>query len=480
MHVPGRFQRLFIIASYSDAMSEAVLDGTHARAHARAWDGVRRHAAVTVVSLLLAGNAAVITWLWVHGGNVTKVHSTGEILTSIARLTGLWSAYLALIQVVLLARLTALERTFGFDRLSRWHRWNGHVCIDLVIAHVFFSIWGYALMDRFGIGKEISTMIWGGIYPGMITATVGTALLLGVVATSLVIVRRRLSYEWWYVVHLMAYAGIALAWFHQIPTGNELVLDHTAANYWRGLYVATIAVLVLFRVVVPLAAAFRYRLRVAEVLPEGPGVVSVRITGRNLDRLHARAGQFFVWRFLDAKRWRSAHPFSLSAAPDGRSLRITVKALGDHTAELGALRPGTHVLAEGPFGVFTESVRRRAKVALIAGGIGITPIRALLETMSGDIVVLYRAVAETDVIFREELDRLAAARGATVHYVIGDHRGDGADLLSPAHLQELVQDIAERDVFLCGPPAMTAVLGRNVRQAHVPRRHIHTERFALT
>jgi predicted ferric reductase len=461
-------------------MTDVALDQIHARAPARAWRRLRRNGAATLVGLVIVGNAAFITWLWVHGGNVTKVHTTGDDLTSIARLTGLLSAYLALIQVVLLARLPALERVVGFDRLSRWHRWNGHVCIDLVVAHVVFSVWGYALMDRLPIPKEISTMIWGGIYPGMITATVGTAMLLGVVATSLVIVRRRLSYEWWYVVHLLAYAGIALAWFHQIPTGNELVLDHTAADYWKGLYVATIAVLVVFRVLAPLSGALRHRLRVAEVIPEGPGVVSLRITGRKLDRLRAHAGQFFLWRFLDGKRWRSAHPFSLSAAPDGRSLRITVKALGDHTARLAELRPGTRVFAEGPFGVFTDGARRREKAVLIAGGIGITPVRALLETMRGDLVVLYRAISEAEVIFRDELDRIAEARGATVHYVLGDHRGDGAGLLSPAHLKELVPDIVERDVFLCGPPAMTEVLEHNVRGARVPRRHIHTERFALT
>ena len=151
---------------------------------------------------------------------------SGDVLTSIARITGLLSAYLALIQVILLARVPALERLVGFDRLSVWHRWNGHACLDLVLAHVLFSVWGYALLDKFSLPKEISTMLGGGIYPGMITATVGTALLIAVVATSIVIVKRRLRYEWWYAVHLLAYAGIALAWFHQIPTGNELVLDH--------------------------------------------------------------------------------------------------------------------------------------------------------------------------------------------------------------------------------------------------------------
>src|SRR3954452_13510682 len=169
---------------------------------------LRRRLAAAAVLALVAANAGVIVGLWIHGGNL-HAKSTGDVLTSIGRLTGLLSAYLALLQVILLSRLPALERAVGFDRLSVWHRWNGHACIDLVVAHVIFTVWGYALLDKLPITKEISTMLGGGIYPGMITATIGTAMLIGVVATSIVIVRRRLSYEWWYAVHLLAYAGIA-------------------------------------------------------------------------------------------------------------------------------------------------------------------------------------------------------------------------------------------------------------------------------
>ena len=305
----------------------------------------RRVAAGSLIWAVLLGNAAVIVWLWIHGGNLT-MRSSGDVLTSIARLTGLLAAYLALIQVVLLARLPALERLVGFDRLSVWHRWNGHACIDLVIAHVVFSVWGYALLDRFSIPKEISTMLGGGIYPGMITATIGTVLLLGVVASSVVIVRRRLRYEWWHAVHLTAYAGIALAWFHQIPTGNELVLGRVAADYWTSLYLVTLTVLLLFRVVAPIRNAFRFGLRVAEVIEEGPGVVSLRISGRGLDRLKADSGQFFLWRFLARESWWASHPFSLSAAPTDSSLRITVKALGDFSGKIRRVRPGTRVVAE--------------------------------------------------------------------------------------------------------------------------------------
>src|SRR5438105_7112330 len=228
----------------------------------------RRVAAGSLIWAVLLGNAAVIVWLWIHGGNLTT-RSSGDVLTSIARITGLLAAYLALVQVILLARLPVLERLAGFDRLSVWHRWNGHACLYLVLAHVALSIEGYALLDRLPVGKEISALLTNGLYPGMITATIGTALIVLVVVSSIVIVKRRLRYEAWYAVHLTAYAGIALAWFHQIPTGNELVLDRVAADYWRALYLVTLALLLVFRVLAPLARALRHRLRAAEVVDEG-------------------------------------------------------------------------------------------------------------------------------------------------------------------------------------------------------------------
>src|SRR5882672_833883 len=251
----------------------------------------RRLATSALIWAFVAGNAAVMVWLWVHGGNLSDDLSTGALLTSLARITGLLGAYSALLQVLLLARLPAVERLFGFDRLTVWHRWNGHACLDLILAHVVLSVWGYALMDKISLPSEVRTMLGGGVYPGMITATVGTALLIAVVVTSVVIVRRRLRYEAWYAVHLLAYAGIALAWFHQIPTGNELVLDRVAADYWRALYVITLALLLVYRVAMPVANALRFRMRVSEVIPEGPGVVSLRIGGHALYRLKAQPGQ---------------------------------------------------------------------------------------------------------------------------------------------------------------------------------------------
>jgi predicted ferric reductase len=422
----------------------------------------------------------VIAKIWVDNGNLT-MHTTGDVLARTAGLAGLIAAYLALVQVVLLARLPVLERLAGFDRLTHWHRWNGHLCIDLVIVHVVLQIWGYSMPTHRSFTGEFWVMVGKGAFPGMVTATIGTVLLLAVAWSSFTIARARLPYELWYAVHLTAYAGIALAWFHEIPTGGDIndQLNAGAANYWRGLAIATLVVLA-YRVLAPFASAFRYRLRVAEVIPEGSGVTSVRITGRRLDRLKARPGQFFIWRFLTPGHWWTAHPFSLSAAPDGRSFRITAKAAGDHTRRMGRIPIGTRVVAEGPCGDFTELARRRAKVLLVAGGIGITPVRALLEQMDGDIVAIYRVINQDDIVFADELAELEQRRGVKVRYVVGDHSTpEGRNLLSPEHLRELVPDLAERDVYLCGPPAMTEVTEQRLRHAGVPRRRLHIERFAI-
>ena len=440
--------------------------------------GIRGRIAGWGLALLVPENAIVVVSLWWRSGGVQDVDDTASLLVGIGRIAGLLGAYLVLVELVLLARLPALERLAGFERLTRLHRLNGFAAVSLLLAHATLVTVGYALADRLSLRDELSKLISG--YPGVITAIAGLAALVAVVASSIVIARRRLPYETWYFVHLYAYLGVALAFSHQLATGTDFVGEPGARAYWIALYVTTLAILVIFRLGVPLARSAWHRLHVERIVPEGPGVVSIEIGGVRLAGLNARAGQFFTWRFLTRDRWWEAHPFSLSAAPDGRRLRITVKGVGEYTARLRAIPPGTRVIAEGPFGAFTSAARRRPRVALIAGGVGITPIRALLEDMPGEpgeITVVYRAITPEDVILRDELDLIARRRGAELHYVFGDHRD--AEVLSPEELRRLVPDIAQRDVYVCGPPAMTDAIRVTLANSGVSRRNIYTERFAF-
>jgi ferredoxin-NADP reductase len=171
----------------------------------------------------------------------------------------------------------------------------------------------------------------------------------------------------------------------------------------------------------------------------------------------------------------------LSRAPDGRSLRLTVKAAGETSAGLRRLPVGSRVIAEGPYGAFTGLHRRTGSSLLVAGGVGITPIRALLEESAGDTVVLYRVPAEADAVLLGELRELAAARGARVHVLAG-RTGAGSPPnapFAPEALRALVPDIAGRDVYVCGPPAMTAAVLRSLRVLGVRGRQVHAERFSL-
>ncbi|MDX6658101.1 MAG: hypothetical protein QOH62_2894 [Solirubrobacteraceae bacterium] len=436
----------------------------------RAWD----------MGLLLVANVVLVIGLWLRSGGLPASGSGGDVLTSIGRITGLIGTLLVLVQLLLIARLPVLERSVGFDRLTVWHRRNGRIALILLLVHAVLITIGYALRGRVSLPGEVKTLLLS--TPGILTATAGTLLLVAVVVTSLVIARRRLRYETWYFVHLYSYLGIALAFSHQLAVGTSFIGDGVAQAYWWTLYGVTLGALVLFRLLVPFARNMRHGLRVQRVVQEGPGVVSLYITGRHLDRLGARAGQFFLWRFLTKDSWWQSHPFSLSAAPDGRQLRITVKALGDFTERIGTIAPGTRVFAEGPFGHFTAATQRRRGVALIGGGVGITPIRGLVEELApgSDIAIVYRVVDAQDAVLLHELHDIAAPRGSRVHLIAGDHRDPAARrLLSPEHLRELVPDIARRDVYLCGPPAMADATEASLHAVGVPGASIHTERFAF-
>jgi predicted ferric reductase len=430
---------------------------------------------VVTFAALLGGAVAVIALWWLD--NPSGLSSVADRVTGAGRLTGLVGTYLVLVQVVLMARLPQLDRWLGTDRLAAWHRSGGQYTIILLSAHAVLVTWGYALSDHVSLTRETTSVLRH--YPDVLAATVGLAALAMVGVVSARAVRRHVRYETWYFVHLYAYIAIALSFSHQFATGDDFVNHPLNRWLWGALFVATFGALVVCRVCIPIQDALAYRLRVAEVRPEAGGAVSVFFTGRNLDRLRAEAGQFFRWRFLDRTGWWEAHPFSLSAPVNGRFLRVTVKGLGDHSQALRHLKPGTRVMAEGPYGNLTAQRRRKARVALIAGGVGITPLRTLLETIeapAGGLTLLYRASTERDVLFRRELDRLGERRGADIHYLVGDRYQDH---LSSRSIETLVPDVVRRDVYVCGPPGMMERTLRSLRKLGVPKAQIHRERFEL-
>jgi predicted ferric reductase len=434
------------------------------------------------VLAVAAFNGLLIVGMWVRHGGLDTLGSAASDLTAAGQLTALLGTYAALVQITLMSRSPWLEQAFGMDRLAHWHRWLGFTTVTVICAHVVFTTFGYALSDGNSFAAETWTLLT--TYPYMLMAYAGTALLVLVAVTSLRAARRRLRYETWHFVHFYVYLAIALGFAHQLAVGTDLAADPVARGYWVALYVAVFACVITFRFGRPIRLAARHRLRVSSVVPEGRGVVSVYVTGRDLESLAARAGQFFKWRFLAGDGWWRAHPFSLSAAPNGQYLRVTVKEVGDGTGAVQRLQPGTRVAVEGPFGIFTALRRRRPRVLLVAGGIGITPVRALLEEISaakGAVTLLYRARSWEDVVFRAELEELIRVRRGTLYFLVGRRGTPGVspDPFAPRVLRQLVPDLLQRDVYICGPASMMEDLHESLRALRVPDDQIHYERFAL-
>jgi predicted ferric reductase len=340
-----------------------------------------------------------------------------------------------------------------------------------------FTTLGFALADGQSFLGEAWTLIT--TWEFVLMATVSLVLFMAVAVTSVRLARRRLSYESWHGIHLYAYLAIALGFAHQLVVGTDFVDDALARAYWIGLYVATIGTLLAFRFVAPITVNIRHRFRVANVIDEAPGVVSVYLTGRDLDRFPIRAGQYLNVRFLSEGWWR-AHPYSISAQPNGGWLRVTVKALGDDSARLRDLSIGTRAIVEGPYGNLTTERRTGAPATLIAGGIGITPLRAILEELSSSVPVtlLYRVRDRADLVFKRELDALAERRGVRVHYLVGGRGDAGANSpLGANTIRRLVPNIAEHEIYVCGPTSLMTAVEATVRALGVPAARIHQERF---
>ncbi|MEW2426102.1 ferric reductase-like transmembrane domain-containing protein [Streptomyces nigra] len=427
-------------------------------------------AAQWVLGIWVLANIVIVEYLFVTAGQ-----GKNEQLTA-AKFFGMHAALIMLFQLQLVARVPWVDRRLGMDKLTLWHRWVGFALLWTIVTHAVLVVLGYAALDE---ASAATTFLALSGVPASLLGMTAAALVIAVGTFSARRARSKLRYEVWHALHLLLYVALVVAFLHQLMEPSAFRSTSMAYAYWGALWVLSLGSLVVGRFVVPIYRNLRHRFVVEEVLPESPSVVSVRVTGRRLDQLSARPGQFFIWRFPGHNPWWCANPFSLSAAPDDRSLRLTARVVGDATASFGSMPAGARAVLEGPYGALTSLHRRQPGALYIAGGMGVTPIRSLLEEEeSKDVVVIYRARDLEEAVLLDEIRGLADSRSWQLHTALG-RSADGVRPFEPSNLAALVPDIAERDVFVCGPPAMTSALLETLRALGVPRRQVHAENFNL-
>ena len=207
---------------------------------------------------------------------------------------------------------------------------------------------------------------------------------------------------------------------------------------------------------------------------------TVEVTLKPLaERLPFAAGQFLFVHFRGDPALFEPHPFTVSSAPREDRLRFSIKASGDWTGYLNEhLRPGTHAAVDGCYGMF-DYKRGGTEQIWIAGGIGITPflswIRDLDSEPHASIELFYTARSEQDAVYAEEIEGTAQTYDRLrVHlsYSLRDGR------ISAEQIAALTRGgVTGKDIYLCGPIAMTEGLARRFRKMGVPASRLHWEEF---
>ena len=425
----------------------------------------------------LAGLGLGITIaLAVTAESAGSLAALGGLATAAGRLAGLVAAYLMLITVLLVARIPALERAIGQDRLVAWHRRLGPWPLFLVAAHGVLITIGYAQAARTGVLHELWTLLM--TYPGVLAATVGFRLLVAAGVTSYRKARRKLSYETWWTVHLYTYLALVLAFSHQVATGASFVDHPLAEAWWTTIWVGTLR---------SWSSPHRLPVLALAPAPRCGSVGAARGSRRRLGHLQgppartpaAARRPVHAMALPDARAVVAGPPlFGLGRCPITTFLRVTIKDLGDHSAAVARLRPGTRIGVEGPYGAFTAMRAAATECSSPAPASGSRRCAPCWRTSPRevDVIMLVRASTPADLVLRDEISELVEARGGRLHELVGSRTEVALD---PRSLQRLVPDLGRREVYVCGPDGFNDLIRRAARAAGVHRNRFHVEAFGF-
>lgn len=441
----------------------------------------RRRDGVEIIGLI---SVLVPIWLFLADGSLANFEMQ-NLLAIGNRLTALVGTSLLLVHLALVARIPWLESTLGLDKLTAHHKRLGKPLLYLLLIHSVLAVMSYGQISSLDFFSSLISMTTS--YFDLLIALLAMLLMVVVVISSIRIARKRLSYESWYLIHLLSYVAILAAIPHQLNLGTDFLSQPLMRSWFTLLYLFVFGNLLWFRIMQPVVISLASNLKIIRVTPDKNNTTSLVIGGRKVQRFDAEAGQFFLVRVLNKKQWWRPHPFSVSNAPHSE-IRFTIGNRGDDTALMQKLAVGTRVILEGPFGVFTERKRTKRHVTLMAAGIGVAPIRSLAESLAaepGDVTIVYRATDLKDAALLDEVERISQERGHTLHVLHGP-RGEHGGFLPedpighPEHsrLLGLAPHLLDSDIYVCGPAAWSSSVKQSLNKLGVSKHQVHIEEFA--
>lgn len=422
-------------------------------------------------------------------GAAFQLTSLDDWTSFLNRASALVGTSLLLVHLILVARVPWIETVFGLDKLTLAHKKLGKPLMYILSLHVGSAFVSSAQQNESTLVDSSVSLIAG--YQEMLLALVGFSLMVLVTVSSITIARKNLSYEAWYLIHLVSYVAVFAAIPHQFAFGSTFLAQPWISTYFATLYIFVLLNVAWFRSLRPLVRSLAGQLVVTRVVPAGNNSSSVSISGKGVGRIKFQSGQFFMVRVMTLKDFWKPHPFSASNSSGEGEIRFTIGNRGDFTSRMQNIKTGTKIVLEGPYGVFTEAKRSMQNVTLLAAGIGVAPIRSLanqLATKPGDLTIIYRANTAQDAALSEELQGISKQRGHKLTVLTGardktiswlpEKVVKASELPDYALLTQLAPGIINSDIYICGPSQWTNSVLQTLSKLSIPKHQIHVEEFA--
>ena len=418
----------------------------------------------------------VVAALWLKG-DMTLMHETG---TSVA-----FAAYgIIALQPVLVARWKWVERPFGLDVVSRFHKYMGVFAVVLLLAHPPLMAYG-------GQGVALLTTLNQPWY-----VLLGKALLLLLlIHVGLSVFGRALglTFEKWRCAHNAAAVVILGGVFvHSLAAGYDLGPTPLRV-LWVFLLGLTTFAFVHHKVLVPRRSR-RRPYEVVGIERETHNVWTVKLAPPAGEKIYDyHPGQFHFLTFRrSADLPVEEHHWTISSSPTNRDfISSTIKESGDFTATIGKTRVGDTADVQGPFGRFCYTLYPEDRdFVFIAGGIGITPVMSMIRHMrdtgsEASVLLIYANRTSKDIAFRSELAEIESGsrpRLKVAHVLSSPESGwagESGRIDRDALARLLSARGDETAYYICAPPPMTSVVIAGLRSLGVPYARMRTEQFSF-
>jgi predicted ferric reductase len=410
--------------------------------------------------------------LWLAGSGVSAaIGSSSAFVASLGKASALVGLAAYSLMPVLSMRHHILERTFGgLDVLYRLHAQSGKVSFFFIVAHPVFLAAG-GLLGGAGI-----LTVWNWTSPMIIAGIFALECLI--VLTALTIYAH-IRHQQWIAIHRLFGWLLPILFIHALLARGQIVQNRALFVYMAVLGSLGFMAF-LYRSVGGHFFVKRYRYAVAEVNKLTPTITELVLKPLGIP-INYTPGQFAYVSMDSSVVDNEAHPYSFTTANNGPYVRFTIKELGDDTAHVKQLNPGTKAYLEGPYGNFSLHNTKRMNQVWIAGGVGITPFLSMARSLSRrskyKIKLFYAADNLEDAVFLKELLAIRQDIPDKFDITIVDKELSG--FVDIETLRNEIAELGDNDYFICGPPQMMRALKKQLTEHGVDAGRIFSEEFSM-